>query len=143
MRVEPGCSDTRPGVATLRVSWRGGRADLARQRLDISAHKGGFEKGLFVTLDRIERGGRTRRSSPPDLPIRFFRTALALTATSVDVDRGADAARVDLEGVQPGLYYFVRMSTGSARGWTSGPTLSQPIPPCIVEADEDEPRRRR
>jgi hypothetical protein len=136
-----GCSATRPGVAALNVSWQGARRDLGRQRLDITAHKDGFERGLFVTLDRIERGASTRRPAAKNLPVRFFRTALDLTATSVAVVTPG-SLRVVLDGVQPGLYYFVRLSTEGPRGRSVGPVVRQPIQPCIVEEDEVQRRRR-
>jgi hypothetical protein len=131
LSAEAGCSASRAGMATLSVSWPGARAAVAQSRLDITAHKGGFEKGLFVTLDRIEPGARTRIPSATRLPVSFFRTALALTATSVAADP-AGSVRVELEGVQPGLYYFVRVGASTA---------SAPVEPCINEGDE--PRRRQ
>jgi hypothetical protein len=131
LSAEAGCSVNRPGGATLSVSWRGSRAGLARQQLDITAHKRGFEQGLFVTLDRIEHGGRARQSLSTRLPATFFRAALDLTATSVTVDP-TGAVRVELEGARAGLYYFVRVAGATARA---------AVGPCINEGEE--PRRRR
>ena len=131
LTLEPGCSPTHANVGTLSASWRGSRTAPVAQRVDITTHKGGFDKGLFVTLDRLQRGARTRRLPASNLPEKFFRAALDLTATSVAVDP-AGVVRLELEGVQPGLYYTVRTAAGSA---------TIPIPPCLEDRDERGRRR--
>lgn len=125
-------------VPALLLSWRPDTT-LDNQRLEISAHSGGFDKGLFAILDPVKNNVRTRRAGP-EVPVDFFQSVLQLVAGSVTVDRRG-GVRLELDGLQPNLYYFVRVASKSARGWMVSPTLRQLAPPCLT--DGSEPRRPR
>jgi hypothetical protein len=128
------------GVVYAALSWRGPDPRRARQRIDVSVHKGGHERSLFATLWPIERGQRLRRPPSSLLPEAMFRQFLDLFATRVRTDGRGGETSVELEGLDPNVYYFARVLTLEGRAWTASPIVQQLVPSCGADESEERPR---
>ncbi len=139
------CSNIRPGVSYMEVRWRIAaqlmtdadlRAQVSKQKLDVTVYADGFDKGLFARLDAVRPkapfrsvatgSARTDRQSGPlpglgklrlsDVGTRETRPAaeamrlLDLSTTPA----GPEWVVVRLEGVEPNMEYTFRVPGGQA-----------------------------
>ena len=131
-RVDAYCSQTELGKSVAEVQWplaAQGESNLStlvqQQVLDVTVYKDGFERGLYKT---VKPGGPEREfrlSKPPteqqEIP-GLQKLQLTQFATSQEQPKeglrmlmrpmpGQESADAKLEGLEPGMKYFVRIST--------------------------------
>jgi hypothetical protein len=138
MQLETDCSRKRANMGVLIVSWSGDRRQLGKQRIDITVHKGGFEKSLFATLWPIDMGGRTIAADISLLPREFLSATLDLEVVRLAAGDNDAAVTVVLDGLQPGLNYFSRILTLNEKTWVPGVTQYRAGPVCLSETEAEE-----
>jgi hypothetical protein len=138
MQLETDCSQQRANMGVLIVSWSADRARLEKQRIDITVHKGGFDRPLFVTLWPIEMGARSIAIDSSLLPRKFQSSALDLEVVRLQAGAKDTAVSVVLDGLQPGLNYFSRILTLSGKTWVPGVTQYLGGPVCFSEMEAEE-----
>jgi hypothetical protein len=140
------CSDIRPGVSYIEVRWRlaaqpmtdaDRRAQLARQKLDVTVYADGFEQGMFAQVEGMRprtafrsmtsagtSAGSDRRARPlpglsrlrlVDVGTRETRPAETLRLLDSSITAaGPEWVVARLEGVEPGMEYTFRVPGGQA-----------------------------
>jgi hypothetical protein len=123
------CTDTVPRRGLARLTWRTDAHLRGTQRLDVTVYKGGFDRSMYATLWPLEKG-RTSQEVQTRLPARADKHIVFLTL--IDLRTSADDQVTDLllEGLQPGVNYFWRVSTLAAQGWVPGRFGVSPGPIC-------------
>jgi len=150
-RSESYCSQTEPGVSVAEVQWplaSTAGADLGRvaqqQVLDVTVYKDGFDRGLYKTVKpgTQKREFRLFKPQPRTIP-GLQNLRLTQFATSQEAPKeglrmlmrpmpGQQSADAKLEGLEPGMKYFVRVSSPDA----APKTVSFIAPICPVDRVE-------
>jgi len=129
-RLESYCSNVEPGVSVAEVQWAPGAtaaADLAKvvsaQVLDITVYKDGFNRGLYKTVKpgTQDREFRLFKPQPREIPgLRTLRLTQFATSQQKPQEGlrlmmrplpGQQSAYAKLEGLEPGMRYFIRISS--------------------------------
>ena len=157
--AEPFCSDTRVRMSSARIRWSMPRAALdqiglatvaaARQSLEATVYKNGFEKGLLVALPigpaTAERPvvPQAQAQGRPPLP-RAFQIRLV----GIEQPRAAESAATDtgvvIENLEPGVNYTVRVAIEPTAGRMVSPGTRFQARICPADLETSTaPRRRR
>ena len=134
-RFEAYCSRTEPGDSVAEVQWplptpptgQSLSAMVQQQVLDVTVYKDGFDRGLFKTVKPGSQQPQFAAPQPregPEIP-GLQNLKLTQFATSQEQPKegllmltrpvsGQESAVAKLEGLQPGMKYFVRVSAPDA-----------------------------
>lgn len=145
--VEGFCSETKLRISNARIRWSMPRAALdasgltslaaARQSLEVTVYKGGFDKGLAVSLpissaspDRpIVPQTRTRPPHPRAFQISLIGVEQpAAPATAAVAEMGAV-----VEGLEPGVNYTWRIAIDTPSGRIVSPQVTTEARVCPAD----------
>ncbi len=136
--VEVSCSDTKPRTAVARLTWAANKRSFDKQRLDVTIYKGGFEKNLFTILYPLQKGQKFQTSSFAKLSDRSSNKSLYLNCERINVDKRNGSATIEIEGLEPGLNYYMRVLNLNKRGWVPGGTVRFEVPICPADMIEED-----
>jgi hypothetical protein len=142
------CSKVKLRTPVAELTWMSSEVSLTGQGLEVTVYKDGFEKGQYARLSLIERNqkfvlqqaeryaGGTR---PPGLDqlivvdVRTQRTALR--------QKAANRVTVQIEGLEPGLNYYWRVTPSTAAGPATkeGVGCQAPICPADMQPGVERP----
>jgi len=130
------CSETklRTGVALL--TWTVDERLMAKQRLDVTVYKKGFETKLYTILWPLNKDQAFQTSRLVNLPDRPDRQLLYLDVSQVDIDREEGMLSVELEGLEAGLNYYWRILTLTKKGWAPSAVISGKGPICPADIEQ-------
>ena len=132
-KVETFCSETLPSAGIVVLTWQDyGRLDH-RRRIDLTVYKNGFDQDRYASLWPLERGQQARALKVSKLRDRPADPALLARLTSLSSDPRQGVMTVQLEGLEGGLIYGIRLATLSGQGWRPGPIVRVQAPACITE----------
>lgn len=142
LTVKPFCSETklRTGVASL--TWRTNKDLFEKQRVDMTAYKRGFEKGLYTTMWPLKKGGRFQESGSSKLPDRASSQSLFLEVIEMNFDRERGTTSMKVEGLEAGLNYFWRVLTLYDGKWVPSDIVSCEAPVCPADIEENQDIRQ-
>jgi hypothetical protein len=140
LKLHTWCNETKARTPMGTVTWTAPADRFERQRLDITVFKQGFRQQMYTTLYPIEPRGKIAAVSAVKLPGRDGDANLFPAV--VDVRRGPrdDACSVTLEGLEPGVGYFVRICTLTERGWQPSAVARGRAPICTADMKDGEGR---
>jgi hypothetical protein len=129
------CTETAPRRGLARLVWRTEAHLQGSQRLDVTVYKSGFDRGMYVTMWPLEKG-RTSQDVQTRLPARPDKQIVFLTLIDLRISVDNQVTDLLLEGLQPGVNYFWRVSTRTAQGWVPSGFGVSPGPICPNDARE-------
>ncbi len=158
-RVGVYCSRSQPGLSLAEVQWSLGKSGtpnlselVPQQVLDVTVYKDGFARGLYKTVKpgteqrefvRFKTQEQQETKETPGLQ----NLKLAQFATSQEKPQeglrlmmrpmeGQESAVAKMQGLEPGMRYFVRISSPGAEAKTVAFTAS------VCPVDHVEPERK-
>jgi hypothetical protein len=166
-RVEPGltlkcevfCSEAARRPSSARIRWTLSRAARtaanistlagARQTLEVTVFKGGFQQGLYATLPIA--------AVSPDRPIAAAAAqatqaqlrAYQIRIISVELPRATPTADAEaemsavVENLEPGVNYIWRIAIDGPGGRLLSASTTCKAPVCPSDSDDTPPVRRR
>jgi hypothetical protein len=167
-RVEPGltlkcevfCSEAARRPSSARIRWTLSRAARtaanittlagARQTLEVTVFKDGFQQGLYATLpiaavspDRPPIAAAAAQAAQTQLrayQIRMISVEQPRTTPPADGDTEMSAV---VENLEPGVNYTWRIAIDTAGGRLLSASTRCKAPVCPSDSDETPPVRRR
>ncbi|MBI4545427.1 MAG: hypothetical protein HY703_09540 [Gemmatimonadetes bacterium] len=133
LQVEVGCSRAEPGTGMATLSWPADRELIARQRVDVTVFKRGFERGLFASLSPSPAGQRFQMAPDFQAAGQPASSALELRAEPMELSARGDRVALRVKGLEPGLLYFWRLVTRSDGTWRPGETVRTEAATCPVD----------
>jgi hypothetical protein len=137
LRVELSCSETKLRTSVAKLSWSSDPQLHARQRIDLTAHQDGFERGLYASLWPLQRGQEPQASALARRQERFSDPSLLPRLEELAEPARQRARSARLEGLEPGVIYRFRIATWTGQSWTSGPGVEAEGPLCVADLDEE------
>jgi hypothetical protein len=124
------CSQSKRGTAEVYITRPYQLKSADNTRLDVAVNKQGFSKNQFAVLYKgnntqfLDKKAFTRMS-----------VAKSLQLASVPLTPAENSANVlyKLEGLEPGLTYFWRVSRETSTAWEATETLRVEAPTCPVD----------
>ena len=129
------CTDSVPRRGLARLVWRTDAHLRGSQRLDVTVYKSGFDRGVYATLWPLEKG-QTSQDVQARLPARPDKHILVLKLVDLPTSTDNQVTHLLLEGLQPGVNYFWRISTQTAEGWVPSGFGVSSGPICPNDARE-------
>lgn len=129
---------TRTGVQTpiLALRWRATRQELAVQRLDLTAHKRGFDRQMYLSVWPITNGQRAQPAPLARFPEEFPVETLTATVTMLDAGQPDGTVVMRLGGMEPGMQYTIRVLTLGDDGWVRGGEAIADFPICVGDGSD-------
>jgi hypothetical protein len=140
LEVTPLCSRVAPRSPLAIISWTGPMTLSSNIRLDVAVDPEGFARGEFITAPRPIPGagfspaGKLLQAKVLGRPFRLRIASAEDTRVAIGILRPQRA--IVVEGLEPGVYYFLRLAALSARGWIPSPIVSIEAPTCPADFKE-------
>ncbi len=136
LTVEAICHPSKPRTGLLVLSWVAERDQVARQRLDVTTFKNGFEQSVFTSVWPVLEDKGSRWLAAREVPDRADLRALELPVASAELDEGEGRCVLRLETRAPGITYFLRLSALDEERWSAYPIVSATAPICPADMKE-------
>jgi hypothetical protein len=138
VHIKAYCEPAEPGVSVAEIQWPLGQATLTKaqvnnlveqQVLDVTVFKDGFQRGLYTTVKpgvshpEFQPFKAEQKAIPglQNLKMTQFATTEAAPVQGLRLSMRPPAGQVSaiakLQGMEPGMRYFVRLSSQNARQW--------------------------
>lgn len=154
------CSETRLRTANVRVRWSlspAARSAIGfappKQSLDTTVFKGGFDKGLFVTMPipaatppnpvapLAQAATQTRQTPLRAYQIQLVEVQQPRAAPGAAAESGEIAAVI--ENLEPGVNYTWRLTIEAPSGKTASAPVTVTAPTCPADMIEPKELPRR
>ena len=158
LSIETFCSETRLRTSNARIRWSIPRAVLdaagiagvgaARQSLEATVYKNGFEKGLLVALPigtaTVDRPVVPLAQGRPQQPRAFQLRLIEFAQPRVEAAAAAPEMTAVVENLEPGVNYTWRIAidTTTGRMVTPSATAQARVCPADMAQSPAVPRRK-
>jgi hypothetical protein len=160
LSIETFCSETRLRTSNARIRWGMPRAVLdgagiagvaaARQSLEATVYKNGFEKGLLIALPigaaTVDRPVVPLAQGRPQQPRAFQLRLIEFTPPGVQAAAGTPAEMTAVvENLEPGVNYTWRIAIDTPSGRMVSPSATAQARVCPADMAQSPavPRRKK